>query len=199
MAANGRVITGFSKPYVATYGISGGALDYTDAQVLARGVDVSIEPETPDDNNYYGDNEIIESAAGIFTGGTLNLTVDGLLDAAEALILGLPAAVTYTVDGNSVTARQYGDGMSIPYCGVGFVVRYMSDGVTTYVPVILHKVKFNTPNTSAATQEDAIDWQSQSLTATIYRDDTTDHNWKTVFTGQATESAAEACISAFLV
>jgi hypothetical protein len=117
--------------------------------------------------------------------------VDGLLTAAEKLILGLPAA-----DGDGWTA--YGDAMSIPYCGVGFVVRYMSEGVTTYVPVILTKVKFSVPNLSAATQEDEIDWQTQELTATIMRDDSSDHNWKYVGTGVSTEAAAESAITAKL-
>lgn len=189
--ANGRVITGFSKPYVAIYGESGGVVSYTSTQILARGVNVDLSIDSADDNNFYADNVVAESATGMFGGGTVTLTVDGLLTAAEKLILGLPAA-----DGDGWTA--YGDSMAIPYCGVGFVVRYMSDGVTTYVPVILTKVKFSVPNLSAATQEDEIDWQTQELTATIMRDDSSDHNWKYVGTGVSTEAAAEAAITAKL-
>ena len=44
--ANGRVCTGFSKPYVAVYSATGGTIKYESGQDLARGVDVSIEPET---------------------------------------------------------------------------------------------------------------------------------------------------------
>lgn len=189
--ANGRVITGFSKPYVAIYGESGGVVSYTSTQILARGVNVDLSIDSADDNNFYADNVVAESATGMFGGGTVTLTVDGLLTAAEKLILGLP-----TADGDGWTA--YGDAMSIPYCGVGFVVRYMSDGVTTYVPVILTKVKFSVPNLSAATQEDEIDWQTQELTATIMRDDTADHNWKYVGNGVSTEAAAETAITAKL-
>lgn len=189
--ANGRVITGFSKPYVAIYGESGGVVSYTSTQILARGVNVDLSIDSADDNNFYADNVVAESATGMFGGGTVTLTVDGLLTAAEKLILGLPAA-----DGDGWTA--YGDAMSIPYCGVGFVVRYMSEGVTTYVPVILTKVKFSVPNLSAATQEDEIDWQTQELTATIMRDDSSDHNWKYVGSGVSTEAAAESAITAKL-
>lgn len=189
--ANGRVITGFSKPYVAIYGESGGVVSYTSTQILARGVNVDLSIDSADDNNFYADNVVAESATGMFGGGTVTLTVDGLLTAAEKLILGLPAA-----DGDGWTA--YGDAMSIPYCGVGFVVRYMSEGVTTYVPVVLTKVKFSVPNLSAATQEDEIDWQTQELTATIMRDDSSDHNWKYVGTGVSTEAAAESAITAKL-
>lgn len=194
--ANGRVITGFSKPYVALYDKDGNNdPEYSSAAILARGVDVSIEPENGDANNYYGDNEIIESVAGEFTGGTLTLTVDGLNESAEALLFGLPAPDSVTVDSTPVKAYRYGDGMTIPYVGIGFIIRYMSGGVTSYVPVILHRVKFNTPTTSAATQEDAIDWQSQELTAVIYRDESADHNWKTVFESQSSEDAAEAVLT----
>lgn len=191
MAANGRVITGFSSPYVALYSESGGVVTYSSLSVLARGVNVDLSIEAADDNNFYADNVVAESAAGMFGGGTATLTVDGLLTAAEKLILGLP-----TADGDGWTA--YGDAASIPYCGLGFVVRYMSDGVTTYVPVVLPKVKFKMPNLSAATQEDAIDWQTQELEAVIMRDDTSDHNWKKVCAAQADEATAISKITALL-
>ena len=191
MAANGRVITGFSYPYVALYSESGGTISYTSGQILARGVNVDLSIDAADDNNFYADNVVAESATGMFGGGTCTLTVDGLLTAAEKLILGLP-----TADGEGWTA--YGDAASIPYVGIGFIVRYMSDGVTTYVPIVLNKVKFKMPNLSAATQEEEIDWQTQELEAVIMRDDSSAHNWKMVCAGQADEATAQAKITALL-
>lgn len=192
MAVNGRVITGFSKPYVALYSESGGTVSYTSQQILARGVSVSFELEdATDDNKFYADNILAESVAGTFGGGTVTLTVDGLFTAAEKLILGLPVE-----DGDGWTA--YDDDMSIPDVGIGFIVRYMSEGVTTYVPVILTKCKFAAPNLSANTQEDSIDWQTQELTATVMRDDTSKHCWMKKGAGQATEAAAEAMITTLL-
>ena len=193
--ANGRVITGFSKPYVAKYATTEQTgnivLAYSDGQILARGVSASLSVESSDDNNFYADNIIAETAAGSFGSGELTLTVDGLLDAASRLILGLPAA-----DGDGWT--HYGDSMDIPYVGVGFIVRYMSGGSTTYVPVVLHKCKFAVPNIDAATQEDAIDFQTQELTATVLRDDTANHEWRVVGTAVTTEAAAEALIKSYL-
>lgn len=152
--ANGRVITGFSLPYVAEYGTTTGTqgveLDYSNGAILARGVSVSLSVDSADDNNFYADNVLAESAVGSFGGGELTLTVDGLFDASTKLILGLPSA-----DGSGWT--HYGDDMAIPYVGVGFIVRYMSAGVTSYVPVVLHKCKFKVPNTDANTQEDSIE------------------------------------------
>ena len=189
--ANGRVRTGFSKPYVALYSATENTVTYSSGMILARGVEVNVEAETSDDNNFYADNIIAESASGVFTGGTVTLTVDGLKDAAAKLILGLPTAGE---DG----WFNYGDSMQIPYVGIGFVVRYMEDGVTSYVPIVLPKAMFATPSEAATTQGEEIDWQTQELTAKIFRDDTANHNWKKVNAGQTTEAAAEALIKTFL-
>lgn len=193
--AAGRVCTGFSLPYIAKYAASGGVVSYSDVQKLARGVSVSIDPESSDSNNFYADNVLAESVTGTFTGGTATITIDGLLSDAEKLVFGLPESATV----NSVTVLQYGDNANPPYLGFGFLARYMSDGVTTFVPVVMTKVKFQLPSTEANTQEDEIDWQTQELTATIMRDDSANHNWKMVAaTDYATESAAEEALKKML-
>lgn len=71
--ANGRVITGFSKPFVALYNNNSGAVTYTNGMALARGVNVSIEPEVSDNNIFYADNVAAETAGGIFMSGTATL------------------------------------------------------------------------------------------------------------------------------
>lgn len=180
----GRVCTGFSKPWVARYSAEGGSIAYTGARVLARGVSVQVEPESSDDNNFYADNQLAESASGIFTGGTLTLTVDGLFVEAERFIQGLPEA-----GADGFTA--YGDNQQTPYIGAGYIARYMSGGVTTYVPTVVVKTKFNAPTSEAATQEEEIDWQTQELTAAIMRGDDTNHTWKWIGADYSTEEEAE--------
>lgn len=192
--ANGRVITGFSKPYVAKYtataGTDGYSITYSDGQVLARGVEVQIEPEATEDNNFYADNLIAENEAGVFTGGTLTLTVDGLKTAANKLIYGLPAETGGWTD--------YDNTQDIPHVGVGFVVRVQEAGVVSYVPMVLNKVMFNEAGTTASTQEDQIDWQTQELTAQMFRDDSAKQCWKKLGTAQNTEALAEGMIKTFL-
>lgn len=188
--ANGRVITGFSKPWVALYTNTGGTVTYASGQYLARGVDVSIELEAEESTPFYADNAVAEQAGGGFTSGTVSLTVDGLKDAARKLIMGLPTA--------SGDWTDFGDTMNIPYVGIGFVVRYMEDGATTYEPVVLPKCQFSVFGTEAATQEDSIEFQTQALEATIMRDDTANHVWKKVGTPVATEAAAETAIQGIL-
>ncbi len=191
MAAAGRITTGFSKPYVALYEESGGTISYTSGQKLARGVNVSIDPESADDNIFYADNITAETDAGKFTGGTVTLTVDGLHTSTRKLIFGLP-----TADASGWTA--FGDNMEIPYVGIGYIARQQSDGVVTYVPTVLAKCRFNLPEDAAATQEEEIDWQTQSLEAVILRDDSANHNWKFIGDDFDTEADAEAALKAKL-
>ena len=186
----GRVCTGFSKPWVAVYGNVGTVVTYSSAQQLARGVSVNLKPESSEDNNFYADNVVAESGAGEFVGGTVELKVDGLFRDTEDLIFGAPAAVDGWV--------ADGDKSSAPFCGTGFIVRWMSEGVTTFQPVVLPKVKFNIPEEERATQEDEIDWQTTTLTATIMRDDTADKNWRYRGSSFSTEAEAEEALKEFL-
>lgn len=198
MSAAGKVCTGFSMPYVAKYSNVGSVVTYSGVMQLARGVSVSLSLDTTDDNVFHADNVSAETAAAIFTGGTATLTVDGLLAEAEKFILGLPETTKVTVGGDQVDVSHYGDGMEIPYVGIGFVVRYQSGGVVTYAPVVLAKARFQQPGLDAATQEESIDWQTQELTATLMRDDTASHDWKLVGADQATEEAAVEVLKAIL-
>lgn len=189
--ANGQVTTGFSKPYVALYANNEGTISYTSGQVLARGVEVSMEIETSEDNDFYADNIVAESDSGSFVSGTLTLTVDGLLAAAEKLIMGLPTA-------GSDGFMPYDDDQEIPDVGVGFIRRVMSDGVTSYIPYVFPRCTFQQIPVEAATQEAEIDWQTQELTANIQRAEDAKRTWQKVGAGETTETAAEAKIKTAL-
>lgn len=199
--ANGRVITGYSKPYVALYSVSDNTVSYTGGMPLARGVSVSIEPESGDGNDFYADNVTAESVGGTFTGGTVTLTVDGLKDAARKLVMGIVTESTITVGTGTTTSVKvydYDDQQQAPYVGVGFIVRYMENGVTTYVPHIICKTVFSPEGLDAATQEEDIEFQTTELEATIMRDDSQYHRWQRVGEGQTTEDLAEAVIKNLL-
>lgn len=194
------VTTGFSKPYVAKYGTSSGAASntYTNGMALGRGVNVSVEVDAGDDNNFYADNGIAETAAAQFTTAAGTITVDGLENDAATLILGLPSPTSLQVEESPVQMQGYGGVMDPPYVGFAYIRRTMLNGVTSFYPVIHPKVRFGIPSDSAATQEDAIDWQTQELSATILRDDTAASNWKiTTEEGCATEAEAEAVIKTY--
>lgn len=198
--ANGQVITGFSKPVVALYSATGTTVSYTGLMPLARGVDVSLDIETNDDNDFFADNVVAESAGNTFSSGTVTLTVDGLKAEARTLIMGLPEATSVSLGsgGNTVDVYDYDDRQAKPYVGVGFIVRVMEDGVTSYVPYVLPKTIFSDLGIEAETQEESIDFQTTELEATIMRDDSDNHRWQRVGANQTTEALAYSVLQALL-
>ena len=196
--ANGKVITGYSKPFVALYNNNEGTITYSSGMPLARGVDVSVEAETGDAVNFYADNVMAESVGGVFTGATITMTVDGLKDAARKLIMGLPNAETLTVGSESVDIYTYDDRQNIPNVGIGFVIRYMESGVTTYQPVVFTKASFSVDGLDAATQEEEIEFQTTELEASLMRDDSEHHAWRKIGADQTTEAAAVNVVKALL-
>lgn len=186
------VTTGFSLPYVAKYANTTGTNVFSDGIKLARGVSVTVDADTVDDNNFYADNVIAETENGAVSGGTLTLTVDGLSPDARRLIMGLPTA-------NTAGWVSYGDSASQPYVGVGFLRRTMNNGVTNWWAVVFPKCRFAFDGEDAETQEDQISWQTKELEANFMRDDTSNHVWKYVNdTAYTTEALAEAALKTFL-
>lgn len=196
--ANGKVITGYSKPWVALYNNNAGTVTYSGGMPLARGVDVSVDVEASDDNNFYADNVLAETGGGTFSSGTLGLTVDGLKAAARKLIQGVTNTVSFGTGDGAITVDAYDEDTAAPYMGFGCVVRYMENGVTSYTMLVLPKIKFNPESLSAATQEENIEFQTTSLEASIMRDDTAKHNWKFVLDDLPTEAEAVAAYQQIL-
>lgn len=196
--ANGKVITGYSRPFVALYNNNEGTITYSSGMPLARGVDVSVEAETGDAVNFYADNVMAESVGGVFTGATITMTVDGLKDNARKLIMGLPNAEPLTVGSDSVDIYTYDDRQNIPNVGIGFVVRYMESGVTSYQPVVFTKASFSVDGLDAATQEEEIEFQTTELEAALMRDDSEHHAWRKIGAEQTTEAAAVNVVKALL-
>lgn len=192
--ANGKVITGFSMPFVALYAAANGTVTYSGGIPLARGVNVSVSVEGASDNDFYADNVKAETDTQAFQSGTVTLEVDGLKEAARKLIAGVTATRTVTVGTGSETAvfEQYDNTQVVPYVGIGFVVRYMENGVTTYGALVLTKCKFNPEGLEAATQEEEISFQTTSLEAELMRDDSSTQTWKLIGPDRETEAAAVA-------
>ncbi len=199
MSAAGKVCTGFSIPYIALYSANGNAPTYSNGRKLARGVEVSIEPDSSSENVFCCDNVVAETDAGTFTGGSLTLTVDGLLLDVEQLISGAPEPEEYTYGQNKkVNILKHGSNNNPPYFGLGYIARYQSDNVVTYVPTLLRKVQFDTLKSSAKTAEQSIEFQAQELSGKLSRDDSPTHDWKWVAEDQPTEAAAEEILKALL-
>ncbi len=191
MEAAGRVCTGFSYPCVALYACAGDTVTYSNGMDLARGVSVQISPETSDNNDFYANNEVAETDSGVFVRGTATLEVDGMKGSASRMVYGLPDPEDVQIGESKVKVTKYSAEANPPYVGIGVVVRYRSRGVTTYVPTILRKAKFQIGETSAQTQDsENINWQTSTETATLLRDDTSKHEWKWEVEEQTSEEAA---------
>lgn len=197
--AAGRVGIGASNIYVAAYSNTAGTTTYSDGVRLGRLVDVSFSLDDAGDNVFYADNVAAESAGSVFGGGTVDIEIDGLLDDTEKFIFGLEDRTAVTV-GTATSIAMYGDGANSipPYVGIGFIVAEMEDGVTSYKPVIIMKARFQKSARDAHTMEDTIDWQTQTLTAQLHRDDTANHDWRQFGENCATEADAEAVIKSVL-
>ena len=185
--AAGQVVTGFSFPIVALYANSGGSVSYSGGMDLARGVKVDPQIETADDDNvFYANNRSAETSQRRFKAGKLGLTVDGLLTAAEKLIMGLGSAAESTVtvgsgaEAKTVNMTDYGDAQDIPYVGFGYIVRSQSNGIELFRAVVYTKVRFDQFGIPAETQGEDIDWQTTELSGALNRDDTVKHNWQRV-------------------
>ena len=192
------VTTGFSEPYIAKYSNTGTTVSYSGGMKLGRGVSMSIEVESADDNNFYADDIVAETETGTMTSASATVTVDGMEPEVAAFALGLPAATQETIGESPVDVYDYDDRMNPPFLGLGVLQRVMLNGVQYWVPIVFTKVKMNTPSDEANTQEDQIDWQTQELEMTILRDDSANRRWKRVFERQTTKAAALNIITTYL-
>lgn len=186
---------GLSKPYFAVYSAAGSTVSYASGAVMGKATEANIEIDTTEDNNLYADNAIAETDR-TFAGGTLTLSTDDLSQEVSKAILGLAEQAITGIEGvtdTSVKELLYDDQQQTPYLGVGFIIKKKVGGVYKWRGVILTKVMFSAPADAATTQGETIEWQTPELSATIMRDDSTNHMWKREATF-TTEAQAEAYI-----
>ena len=196
--ADGKVVTGYSYPFVALYNATQGVVTYTNGMPLARGVSVQDGVESGDSQDFYANNVLSESAAGKFRGGEITLTIDGLKKAARKMIMGLPETTPVTVGEQTYQVAEYDNRMNVPYVGVGMVIRYMEDGVASYDAVVFNKGIFNIDPLNAATETEDIEFQTTDLTLKLLRDDTANHGWRRMVEDITDENEAYTVVKALL-
>lgn len=169
-------IKGLSKPICAEYTAAGSVVTYSEPYAANKAVEYSFEAESADDNDFFADNEVTESAAGKFSSGTLTLKTADLEPALSKKILGLKTAER-TVDGKKITEVIYDDDLRQPDLGFGIVEEHEINGITQYLPIILPKIKFNIPGNAATTRGKEIEWQTREVTAKVMRSAQVDANY----------------------
>lgn len=188
---------GLSKPWCAkyVYDESTDTVSYSDGFSIGKYTDMSIELEGGDANNFYADNGVDESDK-TFAGGTMNTTTNDLLADKMVSLLGLRSESITGADGASWMV--FDDDQQIPEIAQGGVIKKKIKGVTKWVAFVLPRIQYANPGIAAVTQGETIEWQTQSLSATIMRSDGPGHRWFQISTPFDTEAAAEAAVKAFL-
>ena len=169
---------GLSRPYVARYSENGaGTVTYSGGVRAGRAVEYSFSlNDTGADNNFHCDNEVGESASGVFSGGSLSWTVAELEQGISEMILGLHTEQVAVGD-DTVTELVYDESMASPYMGAGIIEKMIVRGQTKWRAVVFTKTQFAVPEMAATTQGETIEWQTDAITANVMRDDSTTHKW----------------------
>lgn len=174
------MIIGASQPKYAVYNNNNGQVTYSDGGTIARLVQVDVDIEAANDNDFRSDNSI-DCSDSTFGGGTLSMTTNDLLQQVSKVILGLKSQPIGTIEGitdQDVEELIYDNTQESPYLGIGFVIKHKNKSGITWRAVILRKVQFDIPADAATTQGETIEWQTPELTGHIYRDDTESEAWK---------------------
>ena len=175
-----------SDPMYAKYSASGTTVSYSNggSAGYARSVDVSLDDS--EDNELYGDGVIV-AVDRKFAGGTITVGTTEMDDATVAAMLGVTqSAITGITAITDTNPKEliYDDNIDTPYVGYGFVIEGNVDdaedptGDPYYRAVVFAKIMFSLPDSSLATREKDIDWQTPELSGKILRDDSADHVWK---------------------
>ena len=188
---------GLSKPWCAKYNYdeSTGTVSYSDGFSIGKYTEMSIELEGGEANNFYADNGVDESDK-TFSGGTMNTTTNDLLADKMVSLLGLRSETITGADGASWMV--FDDDQEIPQIAQGGVIKKKVGGATKWVAFVLPRIQYANPGISAVTQGESIEWQTQSLSASIMRSDGPGHRWFQISTPFDTEAAAESAVKAFL-
>lgn len=169
------VTTGFSRIHVALYSNVASAVTYSGCRELARAKSMNTSVETTEENKFYANNVVSETEPAQFKSGSASIVVDGLDADEEAFILGIEASGS-----EGAEEIEFGDAMNPPYLGIGAVKLQKMNGVDFYRPIIFTKSRFAIPPDAAQTKEGSANWQTQTLSASLMRDDTPNHNWKII-------------------
>lgn len=190
---------GLSKPYYAKYSNTGSAVTYSNGALLGKYTELSIELDGQDANNLYADNAAAETDQQ-FAGGTATVTTDDLRADVMVPVFGVKEEDITSEDITTTSPKWivFDDDQNTPYVGLGGVIKKKTDGAIKWVGFVLNKIQFSTPGVSAVTQGETIEWQTQELSATIFRSDAEKHPWFRMTTPMDSEADAEAAVKQYL-
>lgn len=170
---------GLSRPYAAIYEDNGaGKITYSRGVRAGRAVSWSLTTSSSEGSTFRADNEDAESTSGVFASGDLSLETAELDQMTSSLILGTRFEEMDDGNGGKVRVQMFDDDMRAPYMGYGVIEKNMKHGVVSWRAVVLAKIQFAVPDEAATTQQETIEWQTDTITAKVMRSDTEKHLWK---------------------
>ena len=181
----------------ATVNSSTGVLTgYNGVQTMGKAISASFEPATVDDNPLYANNGIAERDVSASSGGTLDLTLDRLKEAAYADLFGLTQKATTVLTDVGGTGFEFsGEELANPV-GVAFVRWIQEDNNRSHYDAVIYSyVVFTPPSDDCQTLGETVEWQTPEISGTVYgKTRCGARPWKQVFRFLSQE-AAEAFIT----
>lgn len=163
------VITGLSRCWAADWQTDG---TYKNGKEIGKAIDFSFEPGEAKDNTLYADNSAVASDTTVAT-AKVTLTTDGLSLENTAFLLGSTvSAATITGVKTTEVKELMIDGANPGYMGYATIARYRVGGIDKYRAILIRKMRFAVPKMTAKTQGESVDWQTNALSGTAYRDTT---------------------------
>lgn len=141
----------------------GQALVYGAGMVIGKAIQANLTLNR-NDNPLYADDAEAENDNSI-TGGSIELGVDDLLDAARVMVLGDEAITSGS--GAAETTEYETTSESAPYVGFGYLRVRRKNGVTSYQALWYHKVQFGETTENAQTKGQNIEWQTPTITGRL--------------------------------
>ena len=143
--------------------VAGSDLTYGTGFVVGKAISANVT-KNRNTNPLYADDAIAEDDNGI-TGMSVEINVDDLTEAVRADLLGL----SVTTSGTPAAVDYYEEtDAAAPYVGFGYMRVRRKSGTTTYQGVWYHKVQFGDTSESAQTRGENIEWQTPTLTGTVF-------------------------------
>lgn len=169
---------GVSGPWIARYRNVNGVISYEGGIKLAMLTQFEAAPDTSsNDNNFYADNALRETARNSSRSGTITESVDDFTQEGSKMILGVQER-TITVNGEERKYLAFNDSANPGYFGHGIVIKKRKNNVDLWRAVVHRKIMFDVPGDAATTQGETIEWQAEELTGTYMPDDSPSHDWK---------------------
>lgn len=185
-------IKGLSKLVIADCAEEEQTVAYSNPISNEKLASYSADFESSDDNNLWLDNEIAESDAGTFQGGTLSIET-GDLDNETSKKLYTIKEKEISVGDKKVKEYIYDDDIKIKDLGVGVIEWHQVNGINLYRAIWFTKVRFNIDSNAATTKGEKIDWQTKTIEGSIMRSSEVSEDYKHPWKKQADfETEAEA-------